>query len=394
VSLFGDQFYLVALPWLALYLTGSSLALGSVLMVAATSRAIFQLFGGALSDRLSPRSLMLISNIIRAVVSSVLTTLVLLSVAELWHLYILAAIFGIVDALFFPAFMSIIPMVVLRENLHAGNAVLRGTSRFMGLVGPALAGAVISKMSLGAAFAIDASTFVFAALMLLPVKQGKRISATAEGDKGAEKEAGRKEGLLTSIVEGLRYAWQHRLIRALLLFVSAFEFCYAGIGGVGLPALAKNRFVTEGGASALGWMLSAFGGGMLIGMLLAGSIKLTRQRGKVLIGLLFMTGCGFIMLGLVSNVVGAGLVLAFTGVGGGLSNILLMAWIQESTEPRMLGRVMGLFMLGVSLLEPLSFAIAGVMADLNLTLLFVGSGVISLIVVVMSLASSTLRTSD
>lgn len=394
MSLFGDQFHVVALPWLALSLTGSSLALGSILIVTATTRALFQLFGGALSDRVSPRSLMFISNAVRAVVSGVLTVLVLFSVAKLWHLYILAAIFGLVDALFFPAYMSIIPRVVIKEHLQAGNAVLRGTNRFMGLVGPALAGAVISKISMGAAFAIDTFTFVFAALMLLPMRQGKRLDMRVKSEESAEKEAAQKEGLLTSIVEGLRYAWRHKLIRALLLFISAFEFSYAGIGGVGIPAMAKNRFGPEGGASALGWMLSAFGAGMLIGMLLAGSIKVTRRRGRVLIGLIFMIGIGFIMLGFASQVVTAGLVLAFVGIGGGLSSIILMAWIQECTEPRMLGRVMGLFMLGISLLEPLSFGITGLMADRNLKLLFIGSGIISLLTAVASLSSRTLRTSD
>ena len=82
VSMFGDQFHLVALPWLALHLTGSSLALGSILIVTASTRALFQLFGGALSDRFSPRSLMLISNVVRAGVSAALTTLVVLDVAH------------------------------------------------------------------------------------------------------------------------------------------------------------------------------------------------------------------------------------------------------------------------------------------------------------------------
>ncbi|HYX72707.1 MAG TPA: MFS transporter, partial [Nitrososphaera sp.] len=296
MSMFGDQFHLVALPWLALNLTGSSLALSSILIVTATTRALFQLFGGALSDRFSPRSLMVISNVVRAAVSCVLTILVLSSQAQLWHLFILAAIFGLVDALFFPAYMSIIPMLVVKEDLQAGNAVLRGTNRFMGLVGPALAGSVIDKISMGTAFAIDTFTFVFAALMLWPMKQGKRLSTPVESAESAEQKADQKEGLLTSIVEGLRYAWKHKLIRALLLFISAFEFSYAGIGGVGLPALAKNRFAAGGGASTLGWMLSAFGAGMLIGMLLAGSIKVRKRRGMVLICLIFMIGIGFIML--------------------------------------------------------------------------------------------------
>ena len=66
ISVLGDQFHFVALAWLALQLTGSGLALGTVLMTAAIPRAIFILVGGAFSDRFSPRTLMLVSNAIRA----------------------------------------------------------------------------------------------------------------------------------------------------------------------------------------------------------------------------------------------------------------------------------------------------------------------------------------
>ena len=65
ISVLGDQFHFVALAWLALQLTGSGLALGSVLMTAAIPRAVFVLVGGAFSDRFSPRTLMLVSNVIR-----------------------------------------------------------------------------------------------------------------------------------------------------------------------------------------------------------------------------------------------------------------------------------------------------------------------------------------
>ena len=68
ISLLGDQFHFVALAWLTLQLTGSGVALGTVLMAAAIPRAVFMLVGGAMSDRISPRSLMLASNAIRGVV--------------------------------------------------------------------------------------------------------------------------------------------------------------------------------------------------------------------------------------------------------------------------------------------------------------------------------------
>lgn len=73
ISVVGDHFHFVALAWLTLQLTGSGLALGTVLMTAAVPRAAFMLLGGALSDRFSPRSLMLSSNAIRVVVMAIIS---------------------------------------------------------------------------------------------------------------------------------------------------------------------------------------------------------------------------------------------------------------------------------------------------------------------------------
>src|SRR6185436_6344062 len=110
ISLLGDQFYLVALPWLVLHLTGSNLALGTVLLTAGATRALFQLIGGALSDRFSPRTLMLISNTTGAVVTAITAAVVFLNIAQPWHLYILGGAFGVIDAMFYPAYMSVTPL--------------------------------------------------------------------------------------------------------------------------------------------------------------------------------------------------------------------------------------------------------------------------------------------
>jgi MFS family permease len=392
ISLFGDQFYLVALPWLTLRLTGSALALGTVLMVAGGARAIFQLLGGALSDRFSPRTLMLASNIVRALVTAAITAVVLAGVTRLWHLYVLSVVFGLVDAFFFPAYMSIVPLLVVHEQLPAGNALLRGTARFMSLIGPAVAGVVIATESLGMAFAIDTATFVFAAGSIWLMK-GKRSGVADEDSPGAAEPAGVK-GLLGSIKEGLRYAWGSPLIRALLFFVAVIEFSFVGPSSVGLAAMAKNRFGAQGGASALGWMLSAFGGGMLLGMLVAGSIRAIRRRGRLVIEVMFLMGFGLALVGFATQVAWASLMLILIGLGGGLANIMILALLQSKTDKRMLGRVMGLMMFAISVLEPLSYALAGVMADASLTLVFVGGGAVILLTSLASLATPALRKAD
>ncbi|HJZ67927.1 MAG TPA: MFS transporter [Blastocatellia bacterium] len=386
VSLFGDQFYLVALPWLTLQLTGSGLALGTVLVLSGGSRAIFQLLGGAVTDRVAARTLMVVSNVLRALATAAITALVVTGVVELWHLYILSIIFGVLDAFFVPAYLSVVPMLIVEEHLAAGNALIRSTNRFMSLIGPAIAGLVVSHQSLGAAFGVDAATFVFAAVAIGLMKERRRPGADQDSLEGERPL--RLKGLLASIGEGLRYAWEHPLARALLFFIAAFEFSIVGPFFVGLPAMTKMRFET--GASALGWMLSAFGGGMLAGMLLAGSIKM-RRRGLLIISMSFLSGAGVVLLGFAAHVAWASVILAIVGAGAGLTNILILALLHSETDRRLLGRVMGLLMFGSILMESLSYAVAGVMADANLTALFVISGAVVLVTSVLTLGGRTLR---
>ncbi|MEK6299742.1 MAG: MFS transporter [Acidobacteriota bacterium] len=392
VSLFGDQFYLIALPWLTLRLTGSAFALGTVLMVAAGTRAAFQLLGGALSDSVSPHILMIVSSVARAVVTALIAVVVLLDITQLWHLYALSFIFGMVDAVFFPAYMAVIPSLVSKDHLPASNALLRGTGRLMSLLGPAVAGIVVSTAGLAVAFAIDTATFVFVALMIGLMEKGAS-RAEAPGDEASAQRRGGLKGLVASIREGLRYAWSEPVVRALFLFICAIEFCYAGPASVGIASLAKTRF-EAGGASALGWMMSSLGGGMLIGMLSAGSITSGRRRGPVLISGAVAIGLGLGLLGFATNLLVACAVLVLTGMGGGLGNILIMAWIQSRTKPGMLGRVISLLLLGMSVLEPLSFALAGFIVTLNLRAVFVASGSFLLLTCVIAMASPALRTSD
>ena len=85
ISLLGNQFHFIALSWLTLQLTGSGLALGSVLMVGAIPRAILMLFGGVLSDKYSPRRIILISNLSRATVVGIIAFIIFFDIVELWH---------------------------------------------------------------------------------------------------------------------------------------------------------------------------------------------------------------------------------------------------------------------------------------------------------------------
>jgi MFS family permease len=157
--MFGDFFSYIALTWLVLQLTRSSLALGTVLVVQALPRALLMAVGGALADRLSPRLTMLGSMGLRAVFVAPLAVLVLTGRVQMWEVYSIAVVFGIVDAFFMPARSSILPKVVADHELEPGNAVLNVTAQTSVILGPVLGGVIVAVFGIGWAFAGDAACF-------------------------------------------------------------------------------------------------------------------------------------------------------------------------------------------------------------------------------------------
>jgi MFS family permease len=377
VSLLGDQFHFVALAWLTLQLTGSGLALGSVLMVAAIPRAIFMLLGGALSDRWSPRSLMLWSNAIRAVLVGVLATLVLTGRAELWQLYLMAGMFGVVDALFYPAISAILPMLVDEPTLPPANALMQGSQQFAQLIGPALAGVVVAIVQTGPAFVVDSVSFGVATVALFFVVGGRRATGSLRA-AGAEK----GPSLLATVREGLGYAWSDPAVRSLILLTAAFNFAFTGPLSVGLPFMADHSL--GGGSATFGILLSGFGAGALVGAVAAGSISHVPRLGTVVLLISSGLGIGLGLLGIAPNVATALGLTAAMGIGIGFINVRVVSWLQGRTAPAMRGRLMSMVMLGSIGLAPVSYAVAGAVVDLGpIPLMF---GVAGAIVVLASLA--------
>ena len=108
----GDQFALIAAPWLVLQLTGDPLALGIVLALEGIPRAAFMLLGGAITDRLSPRLIMFISDVTRFVLNSLMAFVVFTGIVQMWMLYAFSLGFGLVAGFAVPAESSIVPMLV------------------------------------------------------------------------------------------------------------------------------------------------------------------------------------------------------------------------------------------------------------------------------------------
>jgi MFS family permease len=376
VSILGDQFYLVALPWLVLYLTGSALALGSVLLTATLARVAFQLLGGAISDMVSQRKMMVVSSAVRAVVCAVLSALVLSHQIRLWHLFIIVAVFGMADAFFSPALKAFIPAVVAKENLVAGNSLLNGSSLLAMFIGPSLAGLFIAMVGTGGAFIVDTGSFVFVMICLLLMRG--HAPSVSDPDQIIKKTTSPGSHLFRSIWEGLSYTWREPTLRALLIITAVVEFAFAGPFTVGLAALANIKFA--GGATAFGAMLSALGAGLVIGTLAVNSLHKRFSFERTILWLTTGLGIGLTLLGLVPNVIWACALMVLIGTIAGYTQVLVSTWLQTKSEPQMRGRVMSVVMLSAYGLTPLSFVLTGALTQhISVSFMFLVTGILLVI---------------
>ncbi|OOG60555.1 MFS transporter [Rhodanobacter sp. B05] len=394
ISMLGDQFTLVALPWLVLKLTGNPAALGLVLATMALPRALFMLIGGAVVDRLSPRRVLLAARGANALLVALLAALVLLGDIHMWLVYVIALGIGLSTAFAYPAGSAILPQLVPKDQLQPANALVMGMRQLSMFIGPALAGVVISVGAhgaqpqavqdaggLGLAFSIDAISFAFSlgSLLLIRIHSDFHPKAVVGG-------------VLSNVASGVRMIWADLPLRAFILYAAVVSVFVGGPLQVGLPVLADTRM--DLGAASLGILMTANGGGMLLGSFLSGIASRT-VRGRL--GLMVLTidslaGLALATLALVHSTITGAVLLAGTGVLAGIAQIAIISWIQRRVAPEMMGRTMSVLMFTFMGLGPISAAIAGsLLKVISLTSLFAGAGLLLTAIALSCMGNPALR---
>jgi MFS family permease len=376
-SLLGDQFALIATPWLVLQLTGDPLTLGIVLALEGIPRAAFMLLGGAITDRLSPRLIMLLSDLIRFGLTALMALLVFTGSVQTWMLYAYGLGFGLVAGFAIPAENSIVPALVDAGDLQAGNSIMMGIAQLVQFVGPTIAGILIggfsgSAFGIGMAFSFDAASFAVSAvcLWLIHIAGRRQPAVNSSG----------RESVWASILTGLNYVWTDAALRLMFIVLTAANFLLIGPLLVGIPVLANERLPE--GAVAFGLIISAYAGGNLAGYLLAGSLpRLTGRAMRVfLVVLMACFGVGYGSLGFIRSTWVDFALLLFLGLGNGYITIIIFTWLQTRTPFELLGRIMSIVTFSNLGLAPVSQAISGAVIKWDLTMLFVSAGALMLLV--------------
>ena len=391
VSLFGDQFFTVALPWLVLQLTGNALAIGTVLAVSGAPRAVFILLGGALIDRFSPRTVMLYSNLGRMVLVAILAFLTAMGLVQLWMLYAFALLLGLGTAFYLPAQSAMIPRLVSDDRLQAGNALIQGTAQLSLALGPVVAGVLIAFIGRGGAeeaavpgasgitiaLAFDAATFLASAITLA-------LITLPPQDSGEPGKAG-KNGVLWSLVQSLADVWRDKTLRHYFVLIGAVNLALLGPLSVGIPILAHSRL--SGGALAYGGMLSGLGAGALSGVIAGGALR--RPPGRwfagAMLGCVGLLGVGVALLGAAPSIGPATAAAFVVGVAEGYLTVQFITWLQLRTPRAELGRMMSILLFVSVGQAPVSNLIAGGLIGLSVSLVMMAAG--GLIVLVGAIAA-------
>ena len=387
LSMLGDQFTLLALPWLVMSISRDPLVLGTVLALGSLPRAVFILVGGALVDRYSPKRVLWLTKWLNAALLGTLAALTATGAIMLPGVYVLTLAIGLATAFSYPAGSAILPQAVPAALIQPANGLLMGSRQLVLLLGPVLAGLLVTtggapglgRGGLAWAFGFDAFSFAVSAWTLWHVQTAPREAKAAQP-------------VFAAIAEALRACWQDRELRALSLYFAAIAFFVGGPIQVALPVLASERL--PGGAAALGVMLAAHGLGALAGMAVSGlrpQWRLSTLGGTVLL-IDAIAGGVFLVFGHVQAAWQGALLLLPLGALGGFVQVAVYSWLQRRIPPAMLGRSMALFMFVVMGLAPLASAAAGAaLRVLDVTQLFTAAAACLLAVVLLGALFTPIR---
>ncbi|MFC8953016.1 MFS transporter [Streptomyces sp. NPDC057101] len=380
-SVAGDSVYFLSLSWAALAVGGPSTA-GLVTAVGALPRALLMLAGGVVADRFGPRRTIIVSDAARCVLILGATCSLWLASPGLWLLLPLAAVFGVVDAMFMPAVGALPPRIAAPDQLGRVQAMRALAVRASNLLGPAIAGVALSVGSTPGAFATSGILFLASFVLLLAVRirplTGTDVPA---GDKPA----------WTDLRDGLRYIRRHPVLTPLLTVIGLSEMCFSGPVSLALIVLADQR---GWGASSVGWMLGAFSVGGALGAVVLTGWPHVRKAGTVAAGLFALTAGALALLPVAPGLAPATALAAMTGAASGVAGVIAHTLVQTHSEPQYLGRVTAVLTLGTVGLAPLLYPVTGVTAAAwGAESVFAGCAVIVLSAALLMASSGTLRRS-
>ncbi|SDW60602.1 Predicted arabinose efflux permease, MFS family [Arthrobacter sp. cf158] len=342
MSQIGTWTQKITQAWLVLELTDSGTLLGITLALQALPTLLFTAWGGLLADRLDKRRLLLCTQAASIAPATALGILTATGTATLWIVFVMAVIIGIIEALDKPARQTFIAEVVPRETLTNALTLNNITINSGKLIGPAIAGVLITGVGMAASFFVNAASFCVVLLALFLVRTDQLHQVTR---------IDRSKGQLR---EGLIYVVnQPRLLGPLLLLTVTGLIAWEWT--VTLPLYARE--VLHGDAQVVSALFIAMGAGAIIGVLaIAGILQAT--PGRLILASLIFAALLF-AISLVPTLIPALILLFLLGAAGVAYRVITTSMAQLEADPIMRGRTMALFVIAIGGTSPVSAPLLG-----------------------------------
>ena len=347
ISISGTWMQTTAQAWLVLKLTNSPTALGTVTLLQFLPITLLTLFGGVLADRVPKRALIFCTQSVGALQALLLGILVVANLVQLWQIYLLALLLGIVNAFDNPTRQAFVAELVGRDRLQnavALNSMLFNAAR---VVGPAVAGIVISAVGIGQAFLVNAASFlpVLVGLALMRPREFHAVPRPARGN------------VVGQLWAGIRYAVGTRDVALTLILVGilgTFGYNFTTV----LPLLA--RYALHTGALGLGLLTSAVGIGSVIAALGVASARRTSQA--VIFGAAATFSVVLALVGISNWLPLTLLLLVALGIASIVFSSSANTRLQMSSPDELRGRVMSLYFLLFAGTTPIGGMLVGILA--------------------------------
>jgi MFS family permease len=375
ISLVGNVFSLIAIPWFVLQTTGSATNTGITGFFTILPVILAGFLGGTLIDRLGYKRTSIIADLASCVTTALIPLLYLTSGLEFWQLLVLVFLGALLDSPGGTARAALLPEL----SEQAGMPIERVTSlvhvieRGARLVGAPLAGFLIGVIGTANVLWLDAASFVVsAALFGLLVPAAKLANKPEQSGK-----------YFDELREGLRFIARDSLILAIVIMVMITNFLDAIFGGVLQPVYVKEVY---GDAINLGLLISANGGGAVIGGLIFAAIGHRLPRHATFVSAFVLTGFRFWVYALYPPVWVLVAVTLITSIGAGPLNPIISAIEFERIPSTMRGRVFGAITAGAWIAMPLGMLLGGILTDKLGTFIMMIGLAITFLITTLSMA--------
>jgi MFS family permease len=313
--------------WLVYRLTDSELVLGLVSVVGLVPVLPVSLLAGVISDRLPRRGLIIITEIVLMGQALILALLTWLGIIQVWHVIVLSFFLGAASALEQPARLAFVVDVVSKEDLTNAVALNSSVYNVARIVGPAVAGMLVAWIGEAGCFFINGVTFLAVIVALYAI----RLPAKAR--------PGGQLQVAGSLVDGLRYTWDTKVIRLLMIIVALSSFLTLPYITL-MPAFVEDAL--QAGPEALGFLLTAVGVGAILGAMIVANLH-SGRRGRWLILSNVFAPALLILFCLSTSLLLSLALVALVGGANAVRQTLANSLIQLRAADEYHGRVMSVF---------------------------------------------------